>query len=588
MSASRSAGDTPPRLLWVAAFVAVAAACAPLLRDGFVGGHEGPAYLFRAAEFAGQLAEGEARPRWCPDFYWGYGYPFFVYYPPGLFYLSAAVGAVGASTATALEAVTILGWALFFFGVRRLARCWTGDPAAIVAGIVAVLATYRLSQVHVRGDLAEALGTALLPWILAEFVLLCRVDPPPGGWARAAARGGLLLGLVFYVHTLSAVAVCMSIGLIGLSGAVRAGPGATLRAAGAGAIGVLAGAAYWLPVQLGRPAVRTEQMLDRVPGAFSWWYGDHFVAWWQRLDPRIGFGDSLPGVGDTMSFGSSPVVWVAVLAVVVIAGRDAEFRRRATGPLLALGAANVMLLGIAEVVWDVAPLLPWFQFPWRLLLLEGLAPALLSAHVVHRRGRPTPAAASIATVATIVAAVPSLWACWTHAGEATVRLMPDQAAALEAPRTLSTVGMHHPMGIDYTITTAARNEYLPKRVSRPPTAHPDAPGRVRPRLDLGPPADELGAWRRWIVDVPADDVYEVAWFAFPGIEASRNGEPLPLVDDGDPRGLVRFALPAGPQVVDVWYAGPPHQRAANLLAVLGLGFALVGLRRRSGEAREEG
>ncbi len=589
MSASRSEGDSPPRLLWVAAAVAVAAACAPLLRDGFVGGHEGPAYLFRAAEFAGQLAEGETRPRWCPNFYWGYGYPFFVFYPPGLFYLAAGAGALGLGTGAALEVVTALGWILFFFGVRRLARLWTGDAAAVVGGIAAVTATYRLSQVHVRGDLAEALGTALLPWILAEFVLLCRPDEPAGGRLRTAARGGLLLGLLFYVHTLSAVAGCLAVALIGGYTLVRGGMAGTLRAAGTGVVAVLLGAAYWLPVQLGRGAVRTEQMLDRVPGEFSWWYADHFVLWWQRLDPRIAFGDSVAGAGDTMSFGSNPVVWLAVFSAVGLALRDDSFRRRAAGPLIAVAAANAMLLGLAEPIWDVAPLLPWFQFPWRLLLLEGLAAAVLVALVVDRLGRERRAVAPLVATLVLAAAAPSVWACWTHAGDAPVRLMPDQRAALETPRGLGTVGMHHRDGIGYTITTAARNEYLPKRVRVAPTAHPDAPGRVRNERDLGPPTDEHGAWRRWVVNLPADGVYEVAWFAFPGLAATLDGEPLSILDDGDARGLVSFELPAGPHVVDVWYVRPPHQGAGDLLTVLGLLLVLGALRRaRSGQALQEG
>ena len=189
MSASRSGSDRPTLLLRALAVLAVGAACAPLLAPGYVGGHEGPAYLFRAAEFSGQLAQGEVRPRWCPHFYWGYGYPFFVYYPPGVFYAAAALQSLGLSAAAALEAITALGWVLFFFGVRRLTRCWTSDPAAWTAAVSASVAIYRLEQIYARGDVAESLGTALLPWILTEFVLLSR---PAASEPRAtiAARAG--------------------------------------------------------------------------------------------------------------------------------------------------------------------------------------------------------------------------------------------------------------------------------------------------------------------------------------------------------------------------------------------------------------
>ena len=147
--------------------------------------------------------------------------------------------------------------------------------------------------------------------------------------------------------------------------------------------------------------------------------------------------------------------------------------------------------------------------------------------------------------------------------------MPDQARALEEPRMLETVGMNHPDGIWYAVTTAARNEYLPRSVHMAPTAHPDAPGRIRGERDLGPPAQQLGAWRRWVADVGVGGTYEVAWFAFPGLRATRNDEPLELVSGGT-RGLVQFELPAGRQVVDVWYERPPEQAAGSGATALGL------------------
>ena len=124
----------------------------------------------------------------------------------------------------------------------------------------------------------------------------------------------------------------------------------------------------------------------------------------------------------------------------------------------------------------------------------------------------------------------------------------------------------------------ARSPYLPKRVRQPPTAYPDAPGRIRRSNDLGPATDEFGAWRRWVVDLPAPGIYEVAWFAFPGLRATLNDEPLTILDDDEPRGLVRFELPAGHHVVNVWYSKPPGQTAGSGLAALGLLLVLGGLR----------
>jgi hypothetical protein len=286
-----------------------------------------------------------------------------------------------------------------------------------------------------------------------------------------------------------------------------------------------------------------------------------------------------------MSFGSSPVLWAGLALGVVWAVREREFGRRVAGPLVAVGVANFLLLEPAEPIWNVAPLLPWFQFPWRILLVEGLAAAVVLALVVDRlEATPrTRAAAPIVALALLLASLPSVVACWTHARAAAIVLMPDQAFATGHPRALATVGMFHPQGIWYAVTTAARNEYLPRAVLAPPTAHPDAAGRIRPPQDLGPPQEQQGAWRRWVADIERPGTYEVAWFNFPGMRATLNGAPLDILVDEDPHGLVRFDLPAGRQVVDVWYERPPQQPLADGVTAVGLMLclALLAIARRS-------
>ena len=85
----RSVRDPRLHLL---ALLCVLVAGSAVFSGNWVGGHEGYAYLWRAAEVQAQLELGTLWPRWCPDFYWGYGYPFFVFYPPGVFVLGALLG----------------------------------------------------------------------------------------------------------------------------------------------------------------------------------------------------------------------------------------------------------------------------------------------------------------------------------------------------------------------------------------------------------------------------------------------------------------------------------------------------------------
>lgn len=348
---------------WALAALSVLLGCAPVWTGGWLAAHEGPSYLFRSGEFSALLSQGELYPRWCPDFYWGYGYPFFVFYSPALFYLTSILIALGARADVALHIVTILGTAGIFLGGYRFCRLFAGDGAARVGAALTTLATYRFVQYFIRGDLAEAFATSLVPLALAEGVILCR-----RGGRAASARLAVLLALVFYGHTLTAVATAAALAVMGLSMLVRRNGRAFLRVAGASALGVLLAAAHWVPAFIERRFVSTERMLRSESLGAEW--GEHFVSWWQRLSPHYGFGLSVPGPADKISFASSYVVWALIIGAAVLAFRRAAFRKRAMPLILGWAAVNIIQLSISTPVWAAIPYIEYFQFPWRFLLLE--------------------------------------------------------------------------------------------------------------------------------------------------------------------------------------------------------------------------
>ena len=637
----------PGRLsLWLLALGATLVVCAPLLLPAWSGGHEGPNYLYRTAEFASQLAQGEPWPRWCPNFYWGYGYPFFVFYPPGVFYLASSLVLVGLGVIPALKLGVVLGTLLTFFGVRRLLVPYTGEAAARFGAALAATAGWRFVQVYVRGDLAEALATSVLPWLFAEALRLGAAGR--GARHGPAARLALLLAATCYVHTLTAVLACWCLGVIGLWRLIRhRDPRGFFRVAVASALGLVVAAGYLLPAWFERAEVQTHRMLETVDGVFSFAVVDHFVAPWQRLVPSFRFGTSIPGTADGMTFADPPLFWLVTGAVVGLALARAAFRKEVLPWLLAWLAVNTLVLPIARPIWLVLPLGEWFQFPWRWLLLEGLlvggmgalaiaevtrrpppavvlpalaalavlGAALLGVDVVLRDWLPvfeglyggggplghwltaglllalpvalvladrgplrTPALASGLAVAL---ALPMTLAVTLHATASPTPLGPADLAALDEPDRLRSLDLVDAWGYRLPIATVAHNEYLPRAVVQPPRARPGTAQNRRPPRDLGPAAEQSGAWRRWYVTQDAPALREAAWFVYPGVAASVDGVPVEI--SHDEAGLVQLEVPAGSHVVDVWYGGSAWQRAGLLVAGIGLLIlaSLVLLARRS-------
>ena len=63
--------------------------------------HETTSYVVRTVEWAAELRAGALYPRWCPDFYGGYGAPYGAYGAPYAFPYGAPYGAPVAPAAPA-------------------------------------------------------------------------------------------------------------------------------------------------------------------------------------------------------------------------------------------------------------------------------------------------------------------------------------------------------------------------------------------------------------------------------------------------------------------------------------------------------
>ena len=567
-SAIEHRGLTDWRLHALAAVVVVVA-CSPILTGNWVGGHDEYAYLWRAAEFRAQMADGVLWPRWCPHFFWGFGYPFFVFYPPGVFTLASAFGILGGDLRLGLLLTGGLGSAALFYGMRRLCLLQVREVAARFGATLATLATYRFVQLYVRGDQAEALATGLVPWVLAEALLLRRA--PRWGAALRLAVGVAALS---FTHTLTAVMTCGVLAVIGLSALAGGGWRAFARVGTASASGLVLSAAYWIPVVVLRPLVRTEQMTDRVAGSASYWWADHFPTLLQRLPGGFGFGPSVAGPVDGMAMSTSALGWAVGLlglAMVVVARRDPE--GAALWPWVgAWLALQALLLPVSTPIWSLLPGLSWFQFPWRFLLLELVVLGVIGAMVVDRIAR---RGAPWATLTAFALAVPTSWSCFTHAATDPYPLGPVAVAAMTDPGALLTIQDGSPV----PLTTAGRNEYLPRSVERMPSA--------APTLRTLEVVDSAAAWRRYRALEAQPGPVALPWFDFPGVRVTVDGTPREHHTDGRGVVLMEGGLARG-AVVEVRYGlseADVAGRAVSGAAWLLLGALAFRARRRRGEGR---
>jgi len=546
------------RAPWMLPVVAVLLAVAPLALLGFPRGHDWSLELARVGEYRAALAEGPFPPAWAGNAYAGFGAPVFVFYPP-LFAAAASAasglaGTLAGGAAWTLAALLALG-AAGMAALARAAAVRRRGAAARVAAVAFVGNPYLLCDAYLRNANAELAALCLAPWALLGVL---RAETGPRAGAVIVAAG---LAAVILAHNQTALVV---MGLVLVGAAILPAAGRRLRTTGAalaGAAGALAMTAFfWAPALYYRPLMRSEEVLR---GKFD--FHHHFATWTQAF-------------GWDAFYGAGALVPVACAIGVAGALRAPAGRTRR---LLAAGLAGAavfafLLSAWSEPLWETLPLLPYFQFPWRMLgplaLLSALVLGPALALLLRGAPRRLRGAAEGAVLVLVAAnALPTLLS---------VRPPPEGPAA----RLERLFASGEPRQRRFRVT--AGDEYLPRGADPALLARTEPP--APPVLRAGPGVATRVRRDRPThlalrVEAPAPAEVVFGRFSFPGWRARAGGRELPV--GSEPDGTLAVRVPEGRWPLDLRYAGPPLRRALLAPSAVAFGVwlvaALAGLRRRA-------
>jgi hypothetical protein len=368
----------------------------PLLQPGyFWEAHDARHSVYFLFEFDRGIQDGILFPRWQPDFAFGYGYPFFNIYGPLSSYAGEAFHLLGLGFTDAVKAVFALAVAGSGLAMYGFVKQILGRQAGLVAAVAYMVIPYRLVDLYVRAALAESMAYLFVPLIL--WGAWATIDRPRlvtclglafayAGLALTHPLTALLLTLilVFYVaflalarindrqpwRQLSRESVWTLVGHLGH---------VLMPTAFGLLLGLGLSAVFLLPAMTENRFVRVDQWYG---GRYAW--GGDFVEFFQLFSPRWGFGASVPGPNDDVSFqlGVVPAVLTLFALVPLFRKQARTGLGRPAVRLIAffavLTAAVVLLmLGVSAPLWQIVPLVRLVQFPWRLLALTVVSMAFL-------------------------------------------------------------------------------------------------------------------------------------------------------------------------------------------------------------------
>jgi len=390
---------------------------APLLQPGyFWGAHDARHDVYFIFEYDKSVQDGNWLPSWGPDWAFGYGYPFWIVYGPlatligELFHHFASLGFEESVKAVLGISILLSGLAMYGF-----VRSWLGRNAGLVAAIAYMSIPYHLVDVYVRAALAESLALALLPlvlWGFRETVVRPRIAAILGAAAAYAAlmwTSNLVTtiftpGLALYVLLLILWRRRGEAGRTPQAGE-RANPRqrsplmtltrSSIAPAAAFVLGLGLSAAFFIPALFEQGYINRTQWFGQYYNPFQ-----HFVYFFQLVNPGWGFGISQPGPDDVsqgaLSFQlGAAAALLSVVALAVARRFDRERRREIWFWAAWAGVSIFLTLGCSALIWRYVPLVPFAQFPWRYLMLAILPLSILPGTLVADEACQTDARTSL-------------------------------------------------------------------------------------------------------------------------------------------------------------------------------------------------
>lgn len=532
-------------------FVALAR---PLVRNGFIVGHDAGAHITYTYLFNRAIAEGQFPVRWVDGIRPGYSQPLFNFYQPGLYYLVELVHLVVPSLAWSLKLTVVAAWAIgalfMYLLFARLGRF----PALLAASLFAA-SPYVLLDIFVRSAYPELVAIALAPGLLWT---LDRAITGSGSWPLAAVACLTALTLVTHLPTFLVFSPLFAAALV--AGVRNAGrrPAAILATL-ACAIGAGLSAFYVIPalreLRLTRIAELTSNYFD---------YHRHFVAPRQWVRYTWAYGASTEGTNDQMSFqiGIAQLAAMAgALAALIWSVRSGRVRSAGwpiAGWFSAVACALFLMTGSSVAIWESVPALAYLQFPWRLLMVVAVAAAALGAYALSLV--PRPAVQAVVVLMTVVGqfalvhayARPRAYVArgqmdidhsgwkYTHAAQERAFVEPGYFPA--AARTLP------PAGLSEWQVTAGR-----ATVTRETTT---------------------AARTQLTVDAETDATIRLSSHAFPGWRVTVDGEASPpQLEPG--LGFLQVTVPRGRHVIEARFENTPVRRLANVVSVVSLALLVA-------------
>jgi hypothetical protein len=338
-----------------------------LFKPGFFGASD-DMHIAWLQQMNQSITEGQIPPRYVSDLSFGFGYPLFNFIFPLPYYLGELFHLIGLSFTYSIKAVFIFSLFMSAITMYFLTRKLSGKFIGMAAAVLYVYTPYRSTDIYDRGALGESLAFVFLPLIIFFLIKVFETKDIRENYKWIG--GGILsvAGLILTHNIVSYMFIPFAFlfGLIILNKKIKE---LFLLFFG----GLLGSIYFWLPALFDSKLMKYETVFN---------FFDHFPTIKQLITPFWGYGASVPGPYDGMSFfiGEVNLVVIGVVLIYTIFrfSKISLLNKKILIWSLFLMTASMIMMNFRSFwLWKNIPLIAYFQFPWRFLTMIVFGSSLL-------------------------------------------------------------------------------------------------------------------------------------------------------------------------------------------------------------------
>lgn len=506
---------------------------------------------YRLAQFSLSFREGHFYPRWMSHMLGGNGYPTFVFYQPGFFFLALPFTYL-TDALTACKIAIVIVMCTGMAGAYAIARLWHPRWLSLCLAILFLFSRYSITNLSIRSDLTELTAMMFCPWNLYFLLDLARRGKA-GQTTLPSALGLMVSTLLIIISHLFVAALWLPFAAGFLLFLTLPAP-ADKRSAIAGAISLLIAVVLASPYWFSVLQMKGDVPIDKALPSFA-----RFLSNFNRAHHLIDNSDQ------SLYFLQEYGCFLAALAGFALSLKLWQARFA----LLFFLAYSFLMTEASIPLWSALfPVVHFLQFDWRLLAplitirywgLVLLAVPLMRLHAQNQQGALLAVLLTVLLTGGIIVAQKDLFHLyWPITGKTGLYPLDYHQSLPDIERNT-------------LIYANGDNEFLPK------TADFDA---LTNRLATASPIASLAGGEGTLsihsdgekspitlqVTSPKETTLIIHQLYFPGWKVEVEGQNTAI--HPTPEGFISLPLASGEHHIQAWYDGPPHWQWRNAVSAL--------------------